>query len=386
MMISITSMAATALTTNQEFLNANDLITRYTTLTQSTMRDLYANFVSDHVYLVHQMTQDNMGYTPYPADSWQSWSNLRKEKKEQTLVAKNKVKVQKTTVDPSDPKKKVKVEGEYEEKDKRLRKTTTFNAPGKSALACLAACLTHEAVMASTKITKTDITSIKNVIMENAVENCEYAVSPLMFTVCDKYDDDVIRETFVDIHGPLRSKLEQAVDKHVKDSNVRNVVVGTFIKFLQLFTIHVASSLWFETKESEDDASKEKTHTGKGTTTSDKQVRQFLMINSNSLLKGDEKIGGQFYDGMNEFYDAIVTEDDKRKSANKVKRAENLVKKAGEKDDKERKAVDATTSASEDDEQPESPKKPVVKETDPEPIALTAAPAAGARRRRNPTK
>lgn len=408
-------MAAPAQTINQDY-NASKLIETYNMVTPSSMRDLYANFIVDHTYQVHSLTQANMGYTPYSPDTWQNWENLCKDKADQKKYADKKVKVQKTKPDPADPSKKIKIEGEYEEKEKRLNKTTTFNAPGKVALACLITALTHEALMALPKVTKSDITSIKNDIMENAQENLEYCVSPLLFAICDKYEDSVINEMFVDIHGSLVSKLDNAIDKHIKDTNVRNVVSGTFVKFLKIFTIHIASTLWFETKESENEQTKDRVYTGKGTTTSDKQIRQFLMLNSNVLLKGSDKIGGQFFEGMNEFYDALVAVDNKNRAENKATREAKLLKKSSEKSSKEKNAVKVTNSESDEDknsgsesedeeeeakeEVKELPKKTKVAKVEKvekvekeekedesaEPVVLTSAPTTTARRRRMGTK
>lgn len=370
---------------NQELNMGDSLITKYSSLVMETMRNSQANFVQEHVYQVFKHIEANVGYTPFPADSWQSWDNLCKEKKEQKTNADQKVEVFKTKeIDVDGKKKKVKTE-EKELKDKRLRKATTFNAQGKSALAFIITHLTHEAVLAADKITKSDVTSIKQTIIDNAIENCEYNVSTIVYTVCDKYDDVNIKESFPTIHGGLRGKLDKEIDKYIKNADIRNIVSGAFIKFLQIFTINIASNLWFETKESEDSDNKARTYTGKGTTTSDKQIRQFMLTNSNFLLQNGEKLGEEFFFAFNEFYDELCKIDEERKITNKTKRAETAAKKKSETEEKNAKAK----SIEDTNEEPAiaKPAPPAAKAVQPvkesEPVAIKIAPTATRRRTTN---
>lgn len=341
-----------ATTTEVNTLDSTGLINKYAEISKSTMRDLYAMFPTDHIYQIFENTEAEMGYTPFPPSQCQSWGNLR-SKEPKTMCA-EKVEVQKTKPDPANKKKKIKLEG-TELKEKRLRKAITFNAQGKAALAFIITSIVHEAVSAGT-MSKSDIDSIKNAICDASQNECEYSVSPLIFAIVNNVDESIIKEQFKSIHGGLISKLEAAIDKYITtDTNVRNVISTTFSSFLKIFTIHLASNSWFETKEIENAETKETEDTGVGKTISDKQIRQFLMINNNLLLKGDDRVQGELFNAMDEYYAAIVKADEIKKAENKKKKAESLAKKAADKAEKEAAAKDATGDEPEADADADEP-------------------------------
>jgi hypothetical protein len=362
------------------FLDAAELVDKYSALTASTMRDALATFPTDHVYLVHKGMEKQQGSNPFPSATWHSWDNIIKEKKDQATETAEKFKVAKTkdvkqfdkdgktpllNKDGKQKVKKVKIEGEFEMKAKRLRKITTFNAAGKAALSFIVATLTHETAMAAPKINKADDSSIKDEICN--IEDCDYRLAPAIFAICELYDDALIKENLPKSHGNLESKLTGAIEKIIDDSNIRHVLVSNIMKFLKIFTINLASNLWYETKEikskddededeEEDEDDDEKSVAGKGTTTSDKHVRQELSRASNLILQGDEKLKGEFFAGMNKFYAQLQKADLKKKKENAVKRAENKAKKEAEAAKAKAEAKDATKEES-DAEEEEAPKK-----------------------------
>lgn len=404
--------------TNEHSYTSDEMVSTYQSLSQSSMRELCSGFVAEHICQVHKIIQEKMGYTPFPETFWQSWDNLRLEKPKTHSDVK--VAVPKTITDPEDPKGKKKIKTkETVDVEKRLRKVVTFNASGKSALAFCAVYLTHEAVISKDEIQKSDAVSIKSTISDYASDNCEYSLSGLIYGMCDKYDDAVIKEMFPNINGQLQTKLDSAIDKYITDTNIRNIVSGAFIKFLKIYTIHLASCAWFETKESEDDKTKERSYTGIGKTVSDKQLLQLLMSSNNLFLITRDKADGQVFEGVRDFYDAICISDEKKKEANKKAKAERDAKKSTEDKDKKKDALEVTKesppntddegsdneneSEPEDvDEKPpakpkkgkdEKPEKKKVEKPEkekkvdsPKAPALKEAPPANDRRRRGPPK
>jgi ribosomal protein L12E/L44/L45/RPP1/RPP2 len=367
-----------------QFLNATELVECYPTLTASTFRDQLSTFVTDHVYLNHKILEKENGPNPFPATQWQSWDNLILDKP--AVSCPEKVKVQKTrkvgvvdektkkpVIDPKTGKQKQKTEkipDQFEEKEKRLRKITTFNAAGKSGLTFPIVSFVHETVMAAPKITKSDDSTIRDAI--ESVEDCEYRVAPVIFSICNQWSDASIKAALPKTNGNLETKLNTAVEKVVEDSNIRHVLVSSIMKFLRIFTIRLASNLWNETKEvkekkekkkdeddeddddeedEDDDTKDEKNISGKGTTTSDKQIRQELLFESQKLEGSDDKLTGEFFLGMDEFAAALAKADNKKKAENKKKREENKKKKDAEEAAKKAAAAEATNES--DDEEPE---------------------------------
>jgi hypothetical protein len=345
-------------------MNTSDLIAKYATLVASPLRDALSGYVTDNVYQVLKNTHTNMKYTPFPAAEWQSWDNLCLDKKDkeggQKIFADAPAKTQKYVRDATTGK-NVRVEGEFEEKKKRLRKITTFNAAGKEALTMIITAFVHEAELVSGENHRNDA-EIKSAIIENAAKY-EYQISLLLFTICDKYNDDVVKDMFVATHGNAKAKLDGAIDKVVKNSKVKDVVVDTIMRFLQIFTIDLASNLWWETKE----AVVDEDLCGKGSTTSDKQVKQFLHRESNMHLSQDEKLGFAFYDALKSFHEGITVYDNERKAEFKEKR-----KTTAAAADAKKAVLDATADApvAEAASAPATP--------DAAPVAAKAAPAAKA--------
>lgn len=347
----------------------------------ATYANLYApavgNALADHI-LVHQLEaagkyHELIGDTPYPDNVWQSFENLQKEKDKQRVNAETKVKVQKTkeVVAEDGSKKKVKVEGEFEEKDKRLAKPTTINASAKGALMYLVSLVVHEAACALPKIARSDADSIKGTIVSNANENAEYCFSNLLFQICETVDDKVVSETFPVSVGGLRSKLDTLIEKFIKNDDVRHVVVTSLVKFMYVFTVFITSVYWHETKESENEDSHERTFTGKGITTTLKQIKQFLFMMANLYLPMDERPNGSFYSSIYDYCDALQEHETKRKAANKAAKDA----KAASKPAADNSALVAATAEPDDD--------PLDKEVTPAPApapvpvpTAAAAPAA----------
>lgn len=298
------------------FVSANELFSKYSSLLTQSMRDNIANFVTTHIYKVHDSLKQATGSTPFPADEWQSWENLNLPSDKTVTMCKKMVpKYKEESVVENGETKTVKVKtDELEEKEKRLYKNTQFNAHGKSALAFVLASLVQEAQMVA-GVTTSNTDSIKQSI--TTTDGCPYRVSPVIFALCEKYDDSRLSDALPVHLGTLRTKLMDAVGKEIKESVLSSIVSDSFFKFLQIFTINLASDLWFETKKSTEDEL-----LGKTSTTSDKQVRQELVRASNLLLSNADKLTGEFLNAMTEFHEGVesVTKEKKLKLAEEKKR------------------------------------------------------------------
>lgn len=323
----------------------SDLISRYASLSTPTIRDAISSFVLDHLYQIHFLLKEHRGGTPFSNSTFQSWENMRLPKAQQKPFSDKKIKVQKTrevTVDGV--KKREKIAGEFEEKNKRLSKITTFNAPAKAILSFIVVSLTHETIMAIDKIKTSDVTSTRNAITSVAQENCDHCVSPLIFAICENVSDAQIKSLFPEIHGGLRLKLEPTIDKFIpNDTDLRNLLVKTIIKFLQIFTIWLSSNMLYETKSLTDDETKTSEQVGKSVTTQKKHVQQFLEYNCNILMPtSDMRMSSSFLESVTEFCELLDKEDAKRKAINKIKRAESATKRST--DDKKTNVEDVLAS------------------------------------------
>lgn len=347
-------------------ISAKDLVSKYETVCDIKMQNLLADTVLRHIYTQIERTEKAFNDEKrFPKDEWQNAANLAlpTPKTVSTLkkvVPKIKRDAEKKIVKGADGK-PIKIEGETEEKDRRLKKITTFNTGGKAMLGFLLASMAHETKLALDELQKKKAVSpsdIKGLIVEVALEQCEGPVSPLIFSICEKFSDLIVTQNFPVTHNTVDLTLQSKLVPLFGVQSPAATVAAEFTKFIKLFAIYLANGLWHECKEDKPesktpkaadakdpkegkakkkkaapkkDEDEETDLVGVSKTTSAKHVNQFLHQMHDMLLSADEHVNlSELIDRSVLFERAFNASETIRKEAKKKAQAENKAKKETE--------------------------------------------------------
>lgn len=302
---------------------ASDLIETYSELLTPGTKDNVTDFLMKNIYLCHHKMHKAYGYTPYNPDIWESHEHIMKKS------------------DKEDKSIKKKSDKKDDSKSVKLKHPTTFKSDAKIYLMAILIKMVDEASLVNDEIMSENLDQqdeIKKKISEHASENSEDYISPMIFRICDSYDNKILGDT-LPTSGITLSKLKPKLEKFLKENEeVQNVIMSEFSKFLRLLAVHISSNLWNEAKyidptkeikkKSDDDDDDKKSKKDKKTpkepyyepsskSTTEKIIKQFIMTCNVTLCPSSDKISNNQLDYLFDFNSLIQAKEDKKKKENK---------------------------------------------------------------------
>jgi hypothetical protein len=271
-----------------------------------------------------------------------------------------------------------------EDKDekKKLKPPTSFVADAKITLMAIFIKMIHEAKSVNDDLVNDNIDQldeIKKKISDHVSEELKDYVSPIIFRICDHYDNKILGDTLPS-SGITLNKLQNKLDKYLENNTeLQTLIMSEFSKFLRLYAIHVACYLWNEakfvdpskakkvankdSKDSKDSKDKKKSKKDdeprwvvSSKATSHKSIKQFLMSCNITLCPSADKISNNQLEYLSEFL-AAIQEKEKEKESKKEKKSDSTDSKdkkskkdsKDSKDSKDKKKSKKNDSDDEDD-------------------------------------
>jgi hypothetical protein len=241
------------------------------------------------------------------------------------------------------------------------KKLASFNSDAKRAFPYILAKLIHEAKLAEGKIENvaSNETAIKNAIIEDCVENRkEYPayISPLLFTITSDtaYHTDRMSEIMEskNLVNKSDTQIHGVIAKSLGPGLVQNVILKTFNRFLQLYSIIHTTTLWSEKKIKLDEGGNPY-YVSVGKITNTGPLRNYLMMQSLMQKDPEHRLHGKFFDDAELFIKDFAIAEKERKSASKVKKEQNALEKKAKKDKATAEAEDTTDVPLETEDDPE---------------------------------